>query len=536
MQLTGLLCSAMVFSTSFVFAAGNVPEEAKLEGDMTSTAKVNEKSREAKQSTDIQNISLPDVYVDLPQVQVIAENTPTEIVEAPGEPVVEPPVEIQQASIQNLEIEQDLSGTTTLQTRPSEISGTPIDDTPDEPTQDVSNSTQQTSENTSTPESSNESTTNSKTEESSQPESTTLESSTPESSAPESSTPESSELESSAPESSAPESSTPESSAPESSTPESSVPESSIPESSVPESSTPESSVPESSMPESSAPESSTPESSSPSQPTTQKNALERYLEMPSYTPYGKTLSINLNGTTYKADAVVVVAAMLQSEMVGTGSGAEKYYEAYKAQAVACHSYVKHNNNKGIIPSVYARTPSPQTVRLVEQVIGQMVYYNGSIAETLYCASSGLHTQGNQHYWGGTPIPYLQGVESKYDEAPGQKTFTVEQMRSKLNANGYDTSSDPSTWFSNASYSDGNFISRITICGKQVSGMTFHYLLNVKSAKAKISFDGSNFIFTTNGFGHGVGMSQVGAMGYAANDGWNYTQILNHYYPGTSVQ
>lgn len=58
-------------------------------------------------------------------------------------------------------------------------------------------------------------------------------------------------------------------------------------------------------------------------------------------------------------------------------------------------------------------------------------------------------------------------------------------MRSKLNANGYDTSSDPSTWFSNASYSDGNFISRITICGKQVSGMTFHYLLNVKSAKAK---------------------------------------------------
>ncbi len=496
MQLTGLLCSAMVFSTSFVFAAGNVPEEAKLEGDMTSTAKVNEKSREAKQSTDIQNISLPDVYVDLPQVQVIAENTPTEIVEAPGEPVVEPPVEIQQASIQNLEIEQDLSGTTTLQTRPSEISGTPIDDTPDEPTQDVSNSTQQTSENTSTPENSNESTTNSKTEESSQPESTTLESSTPESSAPESSTPESSELESSAP----------------------------------------ESSELESSMPESSAPESSTPESSSPSQPTTQKNALERYLEMPSYTPYGKTLSINLNGTTYKADAVVVVAAMLQSEMVGTGSGAEKYYEAYKAQAVACHSYVKHNNNKGIIPSVYARTPSPQTVRLVEQVIGQMVYYNGSIAETLYCASSGLHTQGNQHYWGGTPIPYLQGVESKYDEAPGQKTFTVEQMRSKLNANGYDTSSDPSTWFSNASYSDGNFISRITICGKQVSGMTFHYLLNVKSAKAKISFDGSNFIFTTNGFGHGVGMSQVGAMGYAANDGWNYTQILNHYYPGTSVQ
>jgi stage II sporulation protein D len=36
------------------------------------------------------------------------------------------------------------------------------------------------------------------------------------------------------------------------------------------------------------------------------------------------------------------------------------------------------------------------------------------------------------------------------------------------------------------------------------------------------------------GFGHGVGMSQYGAMGYASH-GWDYKRILAHYYTGTSL-
>ena len=36
------------------------------------------------------------------------------------------------------------------------------------------------------------------------------------------------------------------------------------------------------------------------------------------------------------------------------------------------------------------------------------------------------------------------------------------------------------------------------------------------------------------GFGHGVGMSQYGAMGYASH-GWNYKRILGHYYTDTEI-
>jgi hypothetical protein len=40
--------------------------------------------------------------------------------------------------------------------------------------------------------------------------------------------------------------------------------------------------------------------------------------------------------------------------------------------------------------------------------------------------------------------------------------------------------------------------------------------------------------FTTKGYGHGVGMSQRGALAYSAQ-GWTYDKILQHYYTGTTI-
>ena len=42
------------------------------------------------------------------------------------------------------------------------------------------------------------------------------------------------------------------------------------------------------------------------------------------------------------------------------------------------------------------------------------------------------------------------------------------------------------------------------------------------------------FVFTVQGYGHGVGMSQTGA-NEMAREGYTYDEILTHYYPGTEV-
>jgi stage II sporulation protein D len=45
---------------------------------------------------------------------------------------------------------------------------------------------------------------------------------------------------------------------------------------------------------------------------------------------------------------------------------------------------------------------------------------------------------------------------------------------------------------------------------------------------------GALFLFSGHGWGHGIGMSQYGAWGYALH-GYGYQQILSHYYPGTTI-
>jgi SpoIID/LytB domain protein len=44
----------------------------------------------------------------------------------------------------------------------------------------------------------------------------------------------------------------------------------------------------------------------------------------------------------------------------------------------------------------------------------------------------------------------------------------------------------------------------------------------------------SQLVIDGAGYGHGVGMSQDGALGYAEH-GWSYAAILNHYYTGTAI-
>src|SRR3954471_23128449 len=55
-------------------------------------------------------------------------------------------------------------------------------------------------------------------------------------------------------------------------------------------------------------------------------------------------------------------------------------------------------------------------------------------------------------------------------------------------------------------------------------------LLPVSAASAAAA----DFVVAGYGWGHGVGMSQWGAEGYAVH-GWGWKRILAHYYPGTTL-
>ena len=53
-------------------------------------------------------------------------------------------------------------------------------------------------------------------------------------------------------------------------------------------------------------------------------------------------------------------------------------------------------------------------------------------------------------------------------------------------------------------------------------------------ASGPVPVSATTFVASGRGWGHGVGMSQYGALGYA-NDGWTYDQILAHFYTGAEL-
>ncbi|MGN6275434.1 MAG: SpoIID/LytB domain-containing protein [Solirubrobacterales bacterium] len=96
-----------------------------------------------------------------------------------------------------------------------------------------------------------------------------------------------------------------------------------------------------------------------------------------------------------------------------------------KAQAVASRSFALTASVGGNDFDLYADTRSQvykgleseyaSSNEAAEQTRGQVVTYNGKIAETLFSACSGGHTESIQNVFGGPAIPYLQGVPDPYD-------------------------------------------------------------------------------------------------------------------------
>jgi Sporulation protein and related proteins len=93
-------------------------------------------------------------------------------------------------------------------------------------------------------------------------------------------------------------------------------------------------------------------------------------------------------------------------------------------------------------------------------------------------------------------------------------------------------------WLSGLQNGADGYVSSITVGGKTMSGQSFRQTLGtnrIRSASFTYRVEGDNFVFTTKGYGHGVGLSQWGAYYYANNDGWSGEQIIKHYFQGVSV-
>ena len=241
--------------------------------------------------------------------------------------------------------------------------------------------------------------------------------------------------------------------------------------------------------------------------------------------------------------------------------------EALKAQAVAARTYVLYKMAHGPIAShpeadacddvaccqafrseeEAAADWGAQTLQYetrirsaVAETDGQAVLYQGEPALTVFHSSSAGATRDAQEVWSSS-VPYLQSVASPEGEEQvpdyhSQTGFTPEAFRELFLARypGADLDGEPSNWFTNIRQQETGTVTSLQVGGVELSGDDLRSLLGLRSAAFTISFGDGEILFSTTGYGHGVGMSQYGA-NVMAEEGKDYREILTWYYTGTTV-
>ena len=246
-----------------------------------------------------------------------------------------------------------------------------------------------------------------------------------------------------------------------------------------------------------------------------------------------------------------IVVQIVQNE-VGSGLGLTGLdaRRLYMAQAVAAHSWLEFQWQRygvNYVPSVGLASPSTAVAGAANQVMRLTVQYNGSVANAAYGSCAGNYTNSASNMgWG--DYAYLVPVESAYDKEwapafyPKTTTIHVDTMRNNIiKMVGQETynkyANDMSKWITSISTDKYGNITSAVVCGVTINGGKFYEncwgLYGANLVSWKYNGDGS-WTFSSNGNGHGVGLSQYGAAGYIAK-GQSWRWVLAHYYPGTTI-
>lgn len=173
---------------------------------------------------------------------------------------------------------------------------------------------------------------------------------------------------------------------------------------------------------------------------------------------------------------------------------------------------------------------------------GLYIDYDGQPILAVFHSSSSGATEASVSVWGGE-LPYLQSVRS-FEEGTDIPNFytsvelTYDEFAADVLAAYPDAAldaGDTGGWITDVVRSDAGRIISITVGGVTMKGSAFRTLFSLRSANIEIAGGEAGFTLSTQGFGHGVGMSQYGA-DFLAAMGLDAAHILTWYYTDVTLQ
>ena len=202
-------------------------------------------------------------------------------------------------------------------------------------------------------------------------------------------------------------------------------------------------------------------------------------------------------------------------------------------------------------------------VQAVSATRGQVLMFNGELCDTRFSKCCGGRTEEFQYCWEDTPKPYLQSVECRWCDTQDKNI-----LRQVLNDYDQETS-DFHDWTVEYAVEELSALvrekikidlgditdlipldrgksgriwrlkivgtKRSIIIGKELEIRRALSPTHLYSSNFEVEKNGNSFILHGHGWGHGVGLCQIGAA-VMAHEGMKYRDILLHYYPGAEIK
>lgn len=231
--------------------------------------------------------------------------------------------------------------------------------------------------------------------------------------------------------------------------------------------------------------------------------------------------------------------------------------EALKAQAVAARSYVlkKMEQNKEqdydvvdtVMNQVYLDDATlkekwkdkyeEKNNRIKQAIVetkGEYMTYNNEVIEAFFFSTSTGKTENSGEVFQ-TQLPYLKSVDSAWDKEVSpvfsqDNNLSLEEFYQKLNIE-----YNPNLKIEITKTTSTGRIKELKINDHEFKANDIYQKLNLRSTFFDIKQKDNQVEITTKGYGHGVGMSQYGALAMAKK-GYKYQDILKYYYQGVEIK
>jgi len=297
-----------------------------------------------------------------------------------------------------------------------------------------------------------------------------------------------------------------------------------------------------------------------------------------------------------KADGITVVNVVgLEEYLWGVVSSemSPRYpLEALKAQAIAARTYAARNIGRlsklgfdlddTAACQVYGGVfnEDPRTTQAVNETASMVLTHDGKIIDAVYSSTCGGITESAEHAWG-KPVPYLQSVAdyepdagTPFNPRPADeegwaaffktnrglhclqpkwanpeafrwvRLLTRKEVETALGLNGKIGALQNLTVLKRGA---SGRITALKVEGT-TGAVTLEKELPIRKALGGLRSSAFTvdiyrddngvpvvFAFWGGGWGHGLGMCQVGAVGLA-EEGWTYNRILEHYYTRVRIE